>query len=386
MKRAIIGGAAYGWHNIGDDGLLRGIFKDLNGIECGVITRKSEWLEKEYPHIKQFEIDNLYHKPNTGCWYGLRSNINDWKKSLFPDMTPYNWSDVLICGGGTIFSACPWHAYRLSMLENKMKKPTIIWGAGMCTETDLDKINLIKKWCNADNVLHVYVRDEMVEKRLLDIGVQPKKISVCYDPAYVLDIIPFDPAILNDKANDMYYSNNPKMVLTLSGESDIRKKVNLDVFKTFIKKEISRGFEIFLIPISYSDHNKDMEFALELEKLYDKHITYVKTEFHPQQLIDFLTNIDISISSRLHMSIYSAIAGIPFISLLRNDKNSDLAKLFNLPCLSFDNLKSEILVESVNRLLSDTEIIKSNIVNQVSNYKDIHELKAKEMRTIISNL
>lgn len=383
MKRVLIGGAAYGWHNIGDDGLLMGILEDFQNFDCGILTRKCESILTEYPNASQFEIDELYHKPKTYSWYGSRKKISDWKKSLFPDVTPYKWSDVLICGGGTIFSACPWHAFKITQLQKKAGKSTIIWGAGMCDETDEERINLIRNWCNDDSVYHVYVRDELVMQRLLNIKVKPEKLSVCYDPAYVLEKRPYDVSVLPDKGKKMMRDNRKKMVLTLSGESDISNSVSIPFFKKFISEEIEKGFDIFIVPISYK---KDIIFAKELEKTSNEHLCFIEKEFNPKCLIDFLGYMDISVSSRLHMSIYSALAGIPFISLKRNEKNSDLAKLYGMPCFSFDDLDIAQLQDSVDELLLKKEEYSKKIIKQAEFYKEQHKIIASKLSKELLNL
>lgn len=386
MKRVLVGGAIYGCHNIGDDGLLRGILKDLENCECGVITKQSKWMEEEYPEVKQFEWLNIYRKPRLGCYIGGMRKLSTWKENFFPDMTAYRWSDVLICGGGTIFSACPWNAFRLTTFEKRLHKPTIIWGAGMCDETDSSTIRLIRKWCNDSMVLHVYVRDELVQKRLWDIGVEARKVSVCYDPAYILAPRKVDVETLSEKVQKMLASTNKKLVLTLSGEDDVSNQVELAVFKDFIDKVVRKGYEVFLIPISYANHTKDRLFAKELDKINSKQVCFIKNEFQPQELIDFLTKVDVSISSRLHMSIYSAVAGIPFISLKRNDKNSDLAKLFDMPCFSFYNLKASELIDSLYQLIDDEPALKRRVAEQAEKYKKIHIEMSKELKELINSI
>lgn len=384
MKRVLIGGAAYGWHNIGDDGLLRGIISDFSEYDISIFTKKSCWLADEYPDIEQIEINDLYHKPNFGQWYGKRSSISDWITSLFPDMLPFKKSDLFICGGGTILSACPWHSYRVSMLAKKESTPTILWGVGMCTENNREKINLLKKWLNDDTVLKIYTRDEIVKERLVKIGINADKLSVCYDPAYVLEKKTFNLNLLDNSSCKMYLSNKRKIVLTLSGESDISNQVNLSFFDKFIRNLIEQNYSIFLIPISYGTHTKDIEFAKKLSKI-DVNVKYVEHEFKPNELIDFLSNVDLSISSRLHMSIYSAVAGIPFISLKRNDKNSDLAKLFGMPCFEFDNLSIDKLDNAIEMLINNKEKLSNDIKEQVNKYKIIHREKAQEVKNYLNN-
>lgn len=383
MAKVLIGGAIYGWHNIGDDGLLRGIINDLSGNDIAVLTKKSKWLKNEFPEVKQFELIQ-YDKPKYGCWLGNKRKLSSWKNSLFPDMSPYIWGDVLICGGGTIFSACPWHAYRVTKLAERAGKKTIIWGAGMCEETDTKKIKLIKKWCNMNSLLHIYVRDEFVEQRLLKLGVDTNKVSVCYDPAYMLEAVKYnEDKIIDKKARKMYSSNRRKIVLTLSGEADIYSAIDISFFKKLIYDLSSSGYDIFLIPISYSEHTKDQFIAKELSNLNNNHVCYIKEEFQPRELIGFLQNIDICISSRLHMSIYSAIAGIPFISLKRNEKNSDLANLFDMPCYTFDELNANKLKCDIDYLFNNKTVLSNKIKEKVLYYKRMHMKQAIEMNKII---
>ena len=386
MKKVLIGGAVYGMKNIGDEGLLRGILNDTKGFQQEVMTKASSWLAAEYPSVNQYVWRYFYIKPKFGCYTGERRKLRTWINHFFPDMSLYERNDVFLCGGGTLFSACPWNGYRISMLAKKAHKPTIIWGVGMCNETDKSTIDLLEKWCNDDTVKQVFVRDELVAKRVLNIGVRSDKISVCYDPAYVMDVLPFDLNKLSNKAYQMYTNDNKKIVLTISGERDIADSVNLELMKKYLEYTNKKQYEVFLIPISYSDHTKDRQFLSELDSYGFEHITYVGYEFVPQELVDFLKNIDISVSSRLHMSIYSAMAGTPFVTLKRNEKNSDLAQLYTMPCLPIDGLTVEALVDSTEKLLAERDQLAPKVLQRALFYKKQHQESAVLLRDMISRL
>jgi polysaccharide pyruvyl transferase WcaK-like protein len=195
-----------------------------------------------------------------------------------------------------------------------------------------------------------------------------------------------DNGFLDEKARKMYSSSLKKLVLTISGESDISEKVNLDVFREFCLRAVEAGYEVFLIPISYSSHTKDRFFLSEIEKINSEHVTYIKEEFRPEQLIGFLKKINVTISSRLHMCMYSTIVGTPFVSLKRNDKNSDLAQLFNMPCIEFDAVDAETLLNVVSRIVNDEASIRCKVLLQAQRYRKVHKEKAEELCSYINKI
>lgn len=385
-KKIVIGGGVYGFHNNGDEGLLRGILSSVGDCETGVITKSSDWILDEFPNTRRFELKHIYCKPRYGIYLEGLKKWKTWKDILFPPREIYRWGDVFLCGGGTLFTACPWNGYYLTKQFKKEGKKTIIWGAGMCEEHDPHIMNLIKKWCNDPYVAKIFVRDEFVKQRLLSLGVLPEKILISNDPAYALVPIEFNLQNLSEKALSLYRSKNKKIVLTLSGESDIKDMVNIDFFKELIRRLDKKKYNVFLIPISYSDHTTDREFLENLDSEMLDHVTNIKYEFKPSELLYFLQDIDLSISSRLHMSIYTAIVNKPFIALRRNDKNSDLAKLYGMPCYEFDNLYIEDMINNIDKIINAGQSKIKNIKAVSDKYKVNYEQMSKLLVKLINEM
>lgn len=381
-KKIVIGGGVYGFHNNGDEGLLRGILNSVRDYETGVITKSSDWILEEFPNTRRFELKHIYCKPRYGIYLENLKKWGTWKEILFPSKDIYRWGDVFLCGGGTLFTACPWNGYFLTKQFKKEGKKTIIWGAGMCEEYDSEIIRLIKMWCNDPYVIKIFVRDELVKQRLLNLGVLPEKILVSNDPAYALVPTKFNFENLSEKAKLLYKSENKKIVLTLSGESDIKDKVNIESFKELIRRLDKKGYNIFLIPISYSEHTTDREFLENLDSEMLAHVTNIEYEFKPSELLYFLKNIDLSISSRLHMSIYTAIMNKPFITLRRNDKNLDLAKLYEMPCYEFDNICIEDMINDIDEIINAGQ----SKIEKVKVISDKYKANYVQMSKLLSEL
>ena len=72
-------------------------------------------------------------------------------------------------------------------------------------------------------------------------------------------------------------------------------------------------------------------------------------------LVEFLKECKIVVSSRLHLNIFAACAGIPSVGLVRNQKNIDFANLFSFPYVSLDQLSENDICTAANVLLEDYE-------------------------------
>ncbi len=375
MKKVLIGGPVYGLHNIGDEAILKSMLESFGSeADITVMSYGSDWIRPSYPNVKLSPIQTMYSKPIWGLSASPRKKIfQSIKNSFFPNLSLYREMDLFICGGGTILSDCPWHALHLVELAEKCGVPSVLWGVGMTTVKDPETILYIQKICNSDTVLHIYTRDEYVLERLISYGVKKDKITVCYDPAYMLRpelFVPSDYMTEND-AISWREPGHKKICISLSGEADVTERGHIDGIREFIRKASeNNGNFVFLVPTGCGEHCRDRDFLRSL-KINDRTIL-IEKEFVPEHLIEFLAHMDLIVSSRLHCCIFGAITGTPSVSLIRNDKQVDFAQFFDLPAVSLSDVKVDSLLKQSAAIMENRDQLSAAIRNQVEKMRMQH--------------
>lgn len=356
QTKILIGGASYGLHNIGDEAILESMIESFIDIaDIDVVSFGSEWIDRKFPNVKRHIFQMIYSKPRMGLIASPRRKLfSAVKESFFPDMTPYRGKDLFLCGGGTLLSDCPWQALHMIELAAKVGTPSIIWGAGMAEIADRDTANFVKKILNSESVLHVYVRDEYVLQRLIRYGIDRRKISVCYDPAYRLEAdIQTCLSELTDAQHAVLCNGRSNVCISISAEPDIADQNHIQAVRDFIKLT-SEKMNVFLIPTGFGDRCNDR--AIMQDMVCDENVVYIDKELSPSKLMGILTRMSVIISSRLHMSIFGVNMGIPSVNLIRNEKQEDFSKLFELPALRLNTLTSGMLCGEVQKIMKSTNI------------------------------
>lgn len=383
MKKIHIGGVYYGQHNIGDEAIAHSMINTFSKNNMvSISTYGSEWIEEIAQNVERHCIPVRYQKPKLGLIYTVPA------RNLFKDVFKvkreidfYKTKDVYVCGGATILSDCPWYSLRTVELAGKAKCDVFLWGVGMAEVDDSDTLTYIRNVLNKDYVKIIFTRDEIVRERLLRIGVNSKKVAVSYDPAIMMDGVFSTPdKYLTEKQREIYFDDNPNIVLTISGETDVVKKTPIDVIKKAVLDiQVKYNANVFLIPTGCGKQCKDTEFLTSIATdLSNNRITVIKNEFTPKELVGFLKNVKLIISSRLHMNIFGVCASTPSIGLVRNKKIIDFAQIMGLPYLELDTLTVEQLVKQAENVLNNRDLYANAIDSKVKKMRAQYQ-HAEEM-------
>lgn len=386
MKKIHIGGAQYGLHNIGDEAILLSIINSFDEFDLSVTSHGSNWINKlnKRIEIRNYFVD--YGKPKFGLFINPKRDIFNNICKLKDDIDFFKTKNIYVCGGGTILSDCPWYSLRTVQLAGSVGVPVYLWGVGMAEVNDKSTQHYIKSVLNKGYVKYIYTRDEFVKSRLVDIGVKEAKISVSYDPAILIKGDLNWNTYLSKSQIELYNDNHINMVFSLSGESDvvIRTPVK-EIAESIIKLQKKYSANIFLIPTGCGNHCKDIEL---LEYIYrianNKRVCIIKKEFSPESLVGFLENIQIIVSSRLHLNIFGACAGIPSIGLVRNSKIIDFSKLLGMPYLRIEELKAEEIILTVDEILKNRTFYTSNVVCSVRKMRKAYIDSLEDIKMKIS--
>ena len=79
--------------------------------------------------------------------------------------------------------------------------------------------------------------------------------------------------------------------------------------------KLSKEFEIFMIPCSTGGYGNDIRINLGIASFMVEGPTQIMATLSPQEMVDLIAGLDVSVCMRFHAHIFSVIAGTPFVSL-----------------------------------------------------------------------
>lgn len=387
MTKIHIGGVYYGCHNIGDEAILLSMINSFkNNNIVSVSTYDSDWIDCMFPDVERHIIPMRFQKPKYGIYSLPRRNVLKDLGKIHNEIMYLKSKDVYLCGGATILSDCPWYSLRTVQLAAKAGIASYLWGVGMAELDDKDTLAYIRRVLNNANIKRIYTRDELVQERLVKLGVIADKVGICYDPAIMLEgtSCTFE-HYMSEEQLSLYRNGKTNLVVTLSGEADVKKRTPVDVILKAVS-EVQKKYDanVFLIPTGCGAHCKDAEFLqMMAEKMDSVRVTIITKEFAPNDLVEFLKNVKIIISSRLHMNIFGACAGTPSIGLVRNRKIIDFASLLGLPYLKLEKLTESSIKSSVDDIFDDYEKYLCNMNNVVNKMRKQHRMAIDELKKIV---
>lgn len=382
-RNVVVGGPYYGCHNIGDESILFSILCSLHAdTTLSVCTFSSDWIKEKFNDVDIRKIVIEYSKPKLGLFIDPKRRIVRNSIALFKEIHFYKTAYLYLCGGGTILSDCPWYSLRTIQVAGWAGIPSVMWGVGMAEIEDERTKKYITKVLNKKYVTKVFTRDQFVKDRLISMGVDKNKIQVSYDPAIMINGKAFDLQKYFSKDQQTILNNGRKnVVLSISGETDVINKTPIEEIISAARIIQEDNMNIVLIPTGCGAHCKDIDFIKTIANQLDHSKTVlVEREFEPEHLIEFLKSVEYIISSRLHMNIFGACAGVPSIGLVRNQKIIDFAQLLNLPYLQLDTLEGKALYESATNISANIEYYKKNIKTRVDEMRHVYEIALDELK------
>lgn len=319
-------------------------------------------------------------KINIIGWYGKR-NVGDEAfryahKEIFKGhdlnfITPpmkCRKPDIVVLGGGAVASP-----FYLSILPNDI--PRYALGIDLAYKSEADLLAEAK-------FKSIIIRTKS------DVEYLKSKVSC---PVQAMPDLAF---MLKPSGNDILsrYKRYPKKkTLGVLVTDYVNPAIDRDVeqfaarawsFKLNLAKKLdaiqSKGWEVVLIPCSTGGYGDDRRMNLDLAAFMEKHPTNIIKTFSPQDTIDLIAQLDLSLCMRFHAHIFSIIAGTPLVSIDYTRKVQLLLEendLVNLSGARFDG--DTFNVSDLDRVIDETLAGKYkdkflNISRQ--NYNEIHEV------------
>ena len=348
----------YGWGNIGDEATLQGFAQLVDRSP----HRFRVWVGSHNPrHTARVEpsFRYFYHP------------FSDWTRRW----ANYRTSAVVVAGGTPIMDCHgDWpldEVVPLIEAAHHRGRPIVFVGSG--TERLQRKES---RRIMADRVAPIVrywtVRSEPDEARLIEYGVPPERVRVAGDMAWLLEPVSSDWGrqqleswgvstagrlvgvnLMNEKpVRDRY----PQLVRTIAEFLDDLVE-NFDVSILFLANDVRETVGL--------DRATTLQ-TLGVMKHRDRTFLAPNEYWSPQKMMSLIANCDVTVSMRYHFCLFSALQGVPFLSLNRSDKVADLCWDLEWPFeTGLNELRACDLVEKFDRIHRDPASANSLLRKQV---------------------
>jgi polysaccharide pyruvyl transferase WcaK-like protein len=354
----------YGWGNIGDESTLQG-FAELVRQHS---RRMRVWVASRNPaHTASVEPSFTYFQAGGS---GLRAR---WAARVA--------RAHVIAGGTPIMDGLgDWPLSELVPLVQssvKAKRPLACVGIGVETLHREPSRRLVTDEL-APSVVHWSVRGERDRGRLIDLGVPPDRVTTAADMAWLLR--PVDTEFGRRRIARLQRSADRRPVVGVNINLE-RSMVRLQPrLTTIIAAALDRVIEsyhahvVFLCNEVREGDTFDKAAAqstLAQMKMRDQAIMVPNDYFAPQQMLSLVGCCDVTVSSRYHFCLFSALQGVPFLALNRSDKVEDLCIDLNVAgALPLAGLDVVGMADRLGRLLDDRQAARAAMEVRVGQLRE----------------
>jgi polysaccharide pyruvyl transferase WcaK-like protein len=307
----------YGSGNIGDEASLTG-FAELvraSGRDLAVAVASANPR-----HTAKIEPYFRYHKYKGG-FVGIRSKLTGHRARafVFPGGTPI--MDGL--GGWPLEALAPIIEY-----GHRWGKPAVFVGIGVERLARAESKAIVRDRI-APYVAHWTVRSTKDQQRLLDLNVPANRITVAADMAWLIRRANLD---YGKQALRLHLeTGHPLIGVNINAETSVLERAP-QLFETLAAAldamiEEHNARVIFLFNEIREGPTYDMAAAARVKSLMRRSDAAFATPndyLSPLQMMSIIGNCALTISTRYHFCLFSALQGTPFLALKRSDKVSDL--------------------------------------------------------------
>lgn len=338
MKLALVGN--YGATNVGDDAIMASILKAHPAHEWTVFSANPESTRERFL-VKSSPLFPL----------GFRSFLKFGFRKSYRAMKSV---DAVVVGGGGLFQdsrlfACflwgwqVWWALRLG-------KPIFVYATGVGPlKTSLGR--RITRWAYG-HASGVTVRDQKSYDRLIELGIDPKKVEITADPAFLFH------------GSEEEKVRHPHSVLiSLRPWLGHNAKI-IEEFATFLLKLKAEKNVTFAFVSMQGVREHDHQVFDPLVKKVGG-VVLAPKDF--PELIELLEQSEFAIGMRYHFLIAALIARTPTLAVSYSPKVDSLYEGDLAPyCVPVEGLSAEILEKRMVRLSIEYNTFKIFARNRVA--------------------
>jgi polysaccharide pyruvyl transferase WcaK-like protein len=354
----------YGWGNIGDESTLQGFARLVGrhgrGLRVSVGSQDPAHTAKVEPSFTYFRAGAYSFRER---WARRRSSAH------------------VIAGGTPIMDNLgDWPLRELGpMVHSAVQsgRPFACVGIGVESLREERSRRLVTTEL-APNIIHWSVRSDRDRARLESLGVPGNRITVAADMAWLLSPVDTDfgrrtIAGLTPGSNrsvcigvNINFERNmaarqPRLAAIVAGALD-RLLETLDARALFLCNEIREGD-------TFDKATAQSILALMTQR---DHAAMVPNAYYtPQQMLSLIGCCDLTVSSRYHFCLFSALQGVPFLALNRSDKVEDLCLDLHWPyALDLPDLDADRLCDLITDLRSGRQVTAPKLADRVAHLRE----------------
>ena len=388
--KILLGGVPFGRNNVGDEAIL----------ECAIaIVRKvcpdaSITVSTDDP-----ETTAVRHRVNTVQLFGFDPPFS---KTLMEEHLAA--ADVFIWAGATGLSDYPEIPLNMLKIAHQAGTKTVVWGVGMNDElnpfiyrlmpgkrrtlleglsllsfhrTDwvkrreqqaIDKVHAgIVEQLNAADL--VVLRDPETLRAVQACGEVPEAI-VGADSAELLTPDPWESVKRSPAEREFMESGKRKVGLCISAQ---RQLVHQEELIGFLDRLAESGHQIVFLPMNYITDAELMRSLRDRMEHRDQSIV-IEGQRTPGEILAFAGQLDLVISSRLHLLILASIVHVPIIGISRGTKVDNFLAPFGqvsagsvVQC-DFDHMQSELdrLIDSREEFMEVSAYVHEMLLDRLA--------------------
>jgi len=320
IKIGILG--YYGVGNLGDEAILQSILNGLSSIsnQISPVVFSSKPDETSSTHSVKAVPSILPGNFIQNIVRRLGRNRADYTK-VIDELKSLDL--LLVGGGGLLFDHPGNNQYLLELLTKikfaqKFKIPTAFFGIGAGPIYCEGSKTLLKQILPTMEL--IVVRDQNSAKLLENIAGHLPNLFVTRDLVFCLEKDGQGSKVLISEA--IPDTEIPKLAIVLHGEAGVLGNEHLRVVKSSIQEfRKLQKCEVWFLPMQIDNEINDLKPALEIAESGDR---IFQGGYPPSTMIDILSRAKLTLAVRLHGSILSICAGVPFIGISYAKKVKDL--------------------------------------------------------------
>lgn len=349
MAKVLIAGVPYGTGNVGDEAILAAIVAQLRalnvpGLEITVVTASPEATAKK---LRVACVPLLFDKvTNRPVWsdeirhackhsqvyiHGGATGIHDYPMHMLAGLAL-----AKECGCKTVVYGTGGGVYHHKFYEGRKTRLLLLMSKLTLNLVDFRKIAeaIVSKSCRRkiagalSAVDLLLVRDAETRETLTAYGMDPAKIHICGDAAFALQPAGPDAAAKIAAAANLWNDGKPIVGVCIASQ---KKVVDMAAVARICDDIIEKyGAHVLFVPMDpVTDVKTSDEIASKMKRGGETRI--IRRAMEPEEMLAFLPRLHAIISSRLHLIILGAVAGVPSVGIGRGSgKVTAFQKRFGL--------------------------------------------------------
>lgn len=296
FKVAISG--SYGGMNIGDEAILEAIISELRGVapvEITVFTRDAEDTKRRHNVDHVVQIRDL-----------SRDEAREQVERL----------DVLVLGGGGLLYDKDAEAYLREVgLAHECGVPVMVYAISAGPLEDPRAREVVRDRLTRAAV--VSVRDRRGLHLLEEVGID-REIELTADPALLLE--PEAPPDSVLKREGRLKGKRPLVGFSVREPGPAAPDMDVGHYHALLANAadfmVDRlNADIVFVPMERSKMDLQHSHAVIASMQCADRATVLKGEYSPRQLLGLVGRLEFVVGMRLHLLIFAALQGVPFVAL-----------------------------------------------------------------------